>query len=214
MKETLESIAQQVTVCTKCNLCKGRTNAVPGSGSPTAEILFIGEGPGEQEDKQGLPFVGAAGKFLDELLEGINLKREDVFITNVVKCRPPGNRDPLPEEVLECWPYLRAQLYALKPKLVVLLGRHAMNRFLPNLKISEAHGKPKRYKGQVYIPMYHPAAALYKGDLRKVLHQDFQTIPAILAKVRSLPPEEVILDDPVSLDVTIKPSEKRQHKLF
>src|SRR3989338_2730743 len=129
---TLIEIAEQVKVCTKCGLCKARAKAVPGSGNPNADVMFIGEGPGKNEDLQGEPFVGAAGKFLEELLACINMKRQDVFITNVVKCRPPGNRDPEPEEVATCYPYLEKQVALIKPKLIVLLGRHAMYRFLPS----------------------------------------------------------------------------------
>lgn len=212
--QQLDAIAERIRTEKKCGLCAFRTNAVPGSGSAHAEIVFIGEGPGEQEDKQGLPFVGSAGKLLDELLAGINLKRENVFITNVVKCRPPGNRDPLPEEVAACWPYLKAQMNVIKPKLIILLGKHAMNRFLPNLKISEAHGKPKRYKGQVYLPLYHPAAALYQGSLRSVLQKDFQNIPAILNTIKSLPAPEPTYDEPIVTDLEAKPVEKKEQRLF
>lgn len=164
-------------------LCQTRTHAVPGEGSLEAEIVFIGEGPGQQEDLQGRPFVGAAGKFLAEMLASINLKRDDVFITNIVKCRPPNNRDPLPEEKALCAPFLDEQLAIIQPKLIVLLGRHAMEYFLPSLKISQVHGQPKRKAGRVYLPLYHPAAALYNGSQRQVLLEDFQTIPTILAQI-------------------------------
>ncbi|MBT6069153.1 uracil-DNA glycosylase [Candidatus Peregrinibacteria bacterium] len=186
---TLQDIADQVKACEKCGLCKGRTNSVPGEGNPNADIMFIGEGPGKNEDLHGQPFIGAAGKFLDELLEGIGLKREDVFIANVIKCRPPGNRDPEPDEVQACYPYLEEQVRLIQPKLIVLLGRHAMYRFLPNdLKISEIHGQVLRRKGiatemQVYLPLYHPAAALYNGSYRQILHEDFAKIPVLLKKI-------------------------------
>lgn len=184
----LESIGKDVRDCSKCQLCAGRTNAVPGVGNTKAQILFIGEGPGRDEDAQGMPFVGAAGKLLTELIKSIGLERDDVFITNVVKCRPPENRDPFPEEIESCWPYLVKQVKILKPLLIVLLGRHSMGRFLPGLKISEAHGQPKVFKGiwqreQVYLPLYHPAVALYDPRKKDVLLEDFKKIPLILKKI-------------------------------
>lgn len=185
----LVELHEQIKSCTKCELFKTRTNAVPGQGQLNTDIMFIGEGPGKSEDLKGQPFVGAAGKFLDELLSKINLGREDVFITNVVKCRPPANRDPKEEEVKICWPYLEEQIKQINPKLIVTLGRHAMYRFLPeNLKISEVHGQAKRYQGicrqkQVYYPMYHPAVALYNGSYREILIKDIKKIPKILEKI-------------------------------
>jgi len=180
----LNELADQIRVCTLCRLCEGRTNAVPGTGPSTAEIVFIGEGPGKSEDEQGIPFCGASGKFLDELLASINLTRDDVFVTNVVKCRPPANRDPLPDEKQVCsTTYLDRQLAAIRPKLIVTLGRHAMSYFIPDLKISEVHGQPKRYKGQVYLALFHPAVALYNGGMRETLKEDFQNIPRILKKL-------------------------------
>ena len=181
----LENLNQEISNCTKCSLHSTRTNTVPGMGSPNADLMFIGEAPGANEDKQGLPFVGAAGKFLDEMLQSIGLQRADIFIGNVLKCRPPGNRDPEQEEVSMCWPYLEKQICLIKPKLIVTLGRHAMNRFLPDMRISRDHGQPKRYRGiyskmQIYFPLYHPAAALYNGSLRKTLLDDFQKIPKVL----------------------------------
>jgi len=188
---TLESISGRIVSCTNCRLSKTRTHAVPGDGNSNADVMFIGEGPGKSEDERGVPFVGAAGKFLDELLAEIGMKRSDVFITNVVKCRPPGNRDPLDDEISVCWPYLEEQVKLIKPKLIVTLGRHAMNRFLPGLKISEAHGQAKRYKGvgtekQVYFPMYHPAVALYNGSYRDVLKADMRKIPKLLSMIESV----------------------------
>jgi len=176
----LEDLNNQILKCEKCALCKTRKNVVPGEGSPQAEIMFIGEGPGKNEDEQGRPFVGAAGKLLDKLIALIGLTREDIYIANVVKCRPPGNRDPLPKEVDSCRKWLDKQVEIIKPKIIVLLGRHSMDRFLPNQKISIDHGKPKRLKGQVYFPIYHPAAALYKNGLLKDLERDFKKIPRIL----------------------------------
>ena len=184
----LKTISEEISGCQKCKLCAGRTNTVPGTGHSEARILFIGEGPGKDEDLQGKPFVGAAGKLLTKLIESIGLTRDDVFIANVVKCRPPENRDPLPEEIEACWPYLVNQLKVIKPLVIVTLGRHSMGRFLPGLKISEVHGHPKVSKGiwekeQVYIPMYHPAAALYDPRKREVLLEDFKAIPKVLKKL-------------------------------
>ncbi|KKW01964.1 MAG: uracil-DNA glycosylase [Candidatus Kerfeldbacteria bacterium RIFCSPLOWO2_01_FULL_48_11] len=183
--DNLADIAQAVATCTKCPLSEKRTHAVPGEGSPNSELLFIGEGPGQKEDEQGRPFVGSAGKFLEELLSTINLTRKDVFITNVVKCRPPGNRDPEPNEVDTCTElYLYKQIAIIKPKLIITLGRHSMYRFLPEtFKISQVHGKPFRRKEQVYLPLYHPAAALYNGGMRQTLIDDFKRIPKVLEKV-------------------------------
>lgn len=165
--------------CTTC------TNFVPGEGSPHAEVMLIGEAPGKNEDAQGRPFVGAAGKLLDELIESIGMRREDVFITNVLKARPPGNRDPLPGEAEHNWPWLERQIAVIDPKLIVLLGRHAMRRFLPDLKISEDHGKPRVIGGQNYLPVYHPAAALYTGSLKQTLLADFALIPALLDQIKA-----------------------------
>lgn len=154
-----------------------------GDGNPDADIVFIGEAPGKHEDLQGLPFVGAAGRLLDEMLEMIGLKREDVYITNIVKYRPPNNRDPLPDEKTAFLPYLQSQLDIIQPKLVVALGRHSMNCFLPDLQISKVHGQPKRHKGRVFLPLYHPAAALYNGGMKQTLIDDFAKIPIILEKI-------------------------------
>lgn len=181
-------LVKQVKNCKKCGLCSSRTNSVFGEGSFSADIMFIGEGPGKEEDLQGRPFVGAAGKLLTKLIESIGLTREEVFIANVVKCRPPNNRDPLPEEVKACWPYLEAQINHIKPKLIVTLGRHSMGRFLKGLKISEVHGVPRSASGvwqsqQVYLPLYHPAVALYDPRKKDTLFEDFAQIPLILKKI-------------------------------
>ncbi|MCK4592435.1 uracil-DNA glycosylase [Candidatus Parcubacteria bacterium] len=181
---TLEELNNQILKCEKCSLSKTRTNVVPGEGSSKADIMFIGEGPGQKEDEQGVPFIGAAGKLLDKLLALINLKREDIYIANVIKCRPPGNRDPLPEEVEACRPWLDQQIEIIKPKLIVLLGRYSMDRFLPNQKISIDHGKPKRRNMQVYYPIYHPAAALYRNGLLEDLEKDFKRIPRVLEMIK------------------------------
>jgi DNA polymerase len=160
------------------------TNLVFGDGNPDANLVFIGEAPGKNEDEQGLPFVGAAGKFLQEMLSTINLKREQVYITNIVKYRPPNNRDPLPEEKQAFLPYLERQLEVIKPLLVVTLGRHSMECFLPGLLISKVHGQPKRKGSRVYLPLFHPAAALYNGSMRQTLIDDFAGIPEILRIIR------------------------------
>ena len=184
-EQKLEEIRKQMKACKKCSLCGGRKNIVPGDGSFDAEIMFVGEAPGKNEDEQGRPFVGAAGKILASLLENIGLRREDVYITNVVKCRPPMNRDPLPDEIACCADYLQREVEIIKPKIIVLLGRHAMERFLPGLKISVDHGKPKRRSGQVYFPIYHPAAAIYQRSLVSELERDFKKIPKIIEKIEA-----------------------------
>src|SRR5665647_289995 len=177
----LDNIKQQISDNNVCpELAKTATQQVFGDGNPNADLVFIGEAPGKNEDLQGKPFVGAAGQFLNEMLETIGLKREDIYITNIVKYRPPENRDPLPEEKEAFLPYLQAQLDAIQPLLVVTLGRHSMNCFLPDLQISKVHGQPQRYKGHVYLPLYHPAAALYNGAMRQTLINDFATIPQIM----------------------------------
>lgn len=177
----LDSLQDQILNNQICpELAKTATQLVMGSGNPNADIVFIGEAPGKNEDINGIPFVGAAGKFLDAMLETIGLKREDVYITNIVKYRPPNNRDPLPEEKAAFLPYLQQQMAIIQPKLIITLGKHSMECFLPGLKISDVHGQPQRVDGQVYLPLYHPAAALYNGGLRQTLLDDFATIPAII----------------------------------
>lgn len=190
MPTELALLREKIEKCKKCGLCEGTTNAVPGEGSETADILFIGEAPGKDEDIQGKPFVGAAGKFLNKMIEAIGLTRDDVFITNIVKHRPPNNRDPLEDEVEACSDYLEEQIKIIKPKLIVTLGRHAMNRFLPGLTISKDHGQAKRTKGingekQVYFPMYHPASALYNPGLRETLIRDMHKLPILLKKIEN-----------------------------
>lgn len=181
---SLDTIEQEILDKNICPELKATaTQLVFGDGNPDADIVFIGEAPGKQEDEQGKPFVGASGKFLNEMLEMIGLKREDIYITNIVKYRPPNNRDPLPEEKSAFLPYLHQQLETIKPKLIVTLGRHSMDVLLPGLKISQVHGEPKRYQGKVYLPLFHPAAALYNGGLRQTLIDDFAAIPEILKKI-------------------------------
>jgi DNA polymerase len=184
-----KNLENKIKKCSKCLLRGTCTQVVPGDGNPNAQIMFIGEAPGAEEDKQGRPFVGAAGKFLNEMLDAIGLKRENVFIANILKCRPPGNRDPMPEEVKSCWPWLLEQIKTIKPKLIVLLGRHAMERFLPSQKISKIHGTALRREiegigKQVFYALYHPAAALYQGSLREVLIADFKKIPKVLEAIK------------------------------
>ncbi|MBX4199316.1 uracil-DNA glycosylase [Candidatus Saccharibacteria bacterium] len=180
----LDNIKQQIIDNKVCpELAEQATQLVFGDGNADAELVFIGEAPGKNEDEQGLPFVGAAGRFLNEMLASIGLSREDIYITNFVKYRPPNNRDPLPQEKEAFLPYLRSQLEVIKPKLVVTLGRHSMDSLLPGLQISKVHGQPKRYSGQVYMPLFHPAAALYNGSMRQTLLEDFERIPMVLAKI-------------------------------
>lgn len=167
------------------NLAKTATQLVFGDGNPEADIVFIGEAPGKKEDEQGIPFVGSAGKFFNEMLGEIHLRREQVYITNIVKYRPPQNRDPLPDEKADFLPYLQKQLEIINPILIVTLGRHSMESLLPLMKISEAHGKPMRYNNRVYLPLFHPAAALYNGGLRQTLKDDFSRIPTIINKIRN-----------------------------
>src|SRR5579859_4154782 len=186
-QELLDQIASEVRSCTKCDLCKGTKNGVPGEGSATAEVLFIGEGPGFHEDRQGRPFVGPAGQFLNELLASVGLDRSTAFITNVVKHRPPENRDPLPDEIAACSDYLTRQIAAINPKVIVTLGRFSMARFFPGAKISAIHGRAKLIDGRVIVAMYHPAAALHQNSLRQTVEEDFRrAIPAALAEARRL----------------------------
>lgn len=184
-QQQLDTIKAKIIAQKICpELAEAATQLVFGDGNPDAEIVLVGEAPGKNEDLLGKPFVGAAGKFLNEMLEMIGLNREDVYITNIVKYRPPNNRDPFPEEKMSFLPFLQAQLEVIQPQVVITLGRHSLNCFLPDLQISQVHGQPKRYKGQVYVPLFHPAAALYNGALRQTLIDDFTKIPAIIRKVK------------------------------
>jgi len=184
-QQALAKINELVQNCQKCPLYKTAIQGVPGEGNPNADIFFVGEAPGRNEDIQGRPFVGASGKFLDELISLIGLKREDVFIGNMVKHRPPGNRDPEPNELHACTPWLEKQLEIIQPKLIVTLGRFGMAYFLgTGFTISQVHGQPKRRKGQVVLPMYHPAAALYRGQLKDVMRADFKKIPKLLKLIK------------------------------
>jgi uracil-DNA glycosylase family 4 len=187
-KEELEQIAKEVSACTMCDLHHSRKNAVPGEGPADSSLLFIGEGPGFHENEQGRPFVGAAGKFLEELLASINLSREQVFICNVVKCRPPGNRDPQPDEIEACRGYLERQIAAIQPKVIVTLGRFSMARYFGASKISSVHGKAKTVDGRLVVAMFHPAAALHQPALRQSIEDDFRTLPALIEQARNQPP--------------------------
>ncbi|MBA2284077.1 MAG: uracil-DNA glycosylase [Ktedonobacteraceae bacterium] len=207
-EELLEEVAAEASTCAKCDLCKGRTRAVPGEGSPQARILFVGEGPGYNEDKQGRPFVGAAGQFLDELLRSINLKRADVFITNMVKCRPPENRDPLPQEMNACNDYLERQIAAIKPQVIVTLGRHSLAKFFVSEKVSVVHGRARKKDGYICVAMYHPAAGLHRDELKEAIRQDFKKLPAYVVEA-----ERLIAAGQLGAPVPPKPREEPPEQL-
>lgn len=185
LEEHATELYDVIRTCTLCALSESRTNAVPGEGPLDAEVLFIGEAPGANEDKLGRPFVGAAGNFLTELIEAAGLKREDVYICNVLKCRPPNNRDPLPGEIEACNEYLELQIDMVDPLVIVTLGRFSMSRWFPQQVISRIHGTVREFDGRFVVPMYHPAAALHQGSLRKVLLDDFAGLPAIIQRARA-----------------------------
>jgi len=187
---TLEQLEEAIHSCTLCPLHQGRNQAVPGEGPPGAEIMFVGEGPGFHEDRQGRPFVGAAGQFLEELLASIGMTRDQVFIANVIKCRPPGNRDPLPNELSACEPYLERQIQLIKPKVIVTLGRFSMYRYFPGASISKIHGQPKRVGNLVVVPMFHPAAALHQPKWRPLVEADFKKLPGLIAEAQNYGDEE------------------------
>ena len=182
--ESLVQVAKEVEGCEKCELRLSRKKSVPGEGPANAEIMLIGEGPGFYENEQGRPFVGPSGQFLDELLRSAGMKRGDVFICNVVKCRPPGNRDPQPNELAECRPFLERQIEAIQPKVIVTLGRYSMGHFLANARISSIHGRPSWVDGRLIVPMYHPAAALHQPALKKDIEADFANLPKIIEMAR------------------------------
>ena len=187
MADSLELIGRDVRACRLCKLCQTRTVGVPGEGDPNAEVMFIGEGPGFHEDQQGRPFVGAAGQLLTEMLGVIGLNRQDVFITNVVRCRPPGNRDPLPDELQACDTYTQRQIVVLDPKLIVTLGRYSMARFIGQGPMRELHGRTREWNGITCLAMYHPAAILRTPtvEMRRVYAEDFRKIPGLLAEARN-----------------------------
>ncbi len=181
----LSELCRKIAVCTKCEvLARTRSRVVPGEGAENAEIMFIGEAPGWHEDQQGRPFVGPAGQFLNHLLASVELKRESVFISNIIKCRPPQNRDPLPGEIQNCNPWLAQQIDLIKPKMIVTLGRYSMAMFFPGKTISKIHGTAQKRDGIIYFAMYHPAAALHQASLRQDIESDMLKIPAILTQMR------------------------------
>jgi uracil-DNA glycosylase len=220
----LDELAAEVRGCTRCRLAQQRTHAVPGEGHPATEVVFVGEGPGFNEDREGRPFVGAAGGLLNELLGAIGWQRQEVFITNVVKCRPPGNRDPEPDEIAACAPYLQRQLEVLDPALVVTLGRHSLRTFMPGERISSAHGTLRPVDpatgaaNALTYALYHPAAALRQASLKQVMLNDMAGIPEALLEARSRrapivqtptaqaqpdpppPPPEVVAASPPTVD--------------
>ena len=211
-EETLAKLAEEVSVCTNCALHEGRKRSVPGDGPANAEIMFIGEGPGFHENEQGHPFVGASGKFLDQLLAQADLKREEVFIANVVKCRPPGNRDPLPDEIAACDLYLEAQIKAINPSIIVTLGRISMSKYFTGLKISAGHGQMQKIGERFVIPMFHPAAALHQSALKPTILGDFAKLPQQLQEARialgkpgvvktNKKAEEILIEKPKQLNL-------------
>jgi uracil-DNA glycosylase len=185
-EDELRAIASEVRACQACQLHLSRKNAVPGEGPAVSELMFIGEGPGFHENEQGRPFVGAAGKYLEELLAKLGLSREQVFTGNVVKCRPPGNRDPLPEEIQACAGFLERQVAAIQPRVLVTLGRFSMARYFPNTRISDIHGQARMVNGRMVVAMYHPAAALHQPSLRREIEADFARLPGLIQ--RAAPP--------------------------
>lgn len=182
----LAQLYQEIIACHDCELAKYRTRVVAGEGSEDADLLFIGEAPGWHEDQQGRPFVGPAGQFLEQLLASIGLQREEVYIANVIKCRPPQNREPLPAEIQTCRRWLDRQVELIQPRMIITLGRHSLSRYFPNESVGKIHGKPRKLEGVVYYPMYHPAAALHQGSLRRTIETDMLRIPQILAQAREL----------------------------
>lgn len=198
----LEAIAEEIRVCTKCELCKMRTKAVPGDGPVDAPILFIGEAPGFHEDQRGHPFVGAAGNLLNDLLASVGIERSQVFITNLVKCRPPGNRDPLPDEISTCTSnYLDRQIALINPRMIVAIGRYSMARYFPGEKIMKIHGQPKRADGRIYFPMVHPAAALHQPAFMEHVKDDIKKIPALLEEAKAMPAPENDEESPAQLSL-------------
>jgi uracil-DNA glycosylase family 4 len=201
--DTLEQIAAEIKACTACRLHLGRKRAVPGEGPADADLMFIGEGPGFHETEQGRPFVGAAGRFLEELLGTIGLTREQVFIGNVIKCRPPGNRDPQMDEIEACSGFLERQIQTINPKVIITLGRFSMARYFPKARISAIHGQSKWVRSRLIVPMYHPAAALHQPSLREVVRNDFAHLPEYIEQVRD---QDAVQEEP--------PSDPQQLSMF
>ena len=180
----LTELYQLIARCPDCDLARTRTQTVPGEGPENAEIMFIGEAPGFHEDRTGRPFVGAAGKFLDQLLGLAGLRRDQVYIANVIKCRPPDNRDPLPGEIQACSKWIDRQIQLINPKVIVTLGRHSMNKFFPNASITRIHGQPRWQGGRLIVPMFHPAAALHQQRYRALIEEDFKKLPDVLKQAK------------------------------
>ncbi len=198
----LADLDREISLCQDCELAKTRNTVVPGEGTENAEIMFIGEAPGFYEDKQGRPFVGSAGKFLDELLQSINLDRTKVYICNVIKCRPPSNRDPLPQEVESCRKWLDRQIETISPKVIVTLGRHSMSKFFRGASIGKIHGTAQEINGRLCFAMYHPAAALHQQSLRKTIEADILKLPEIIARHDEAVKEETKVEpDPEQLSL-------------
>ena len=210
VEETLAQIAGEVSACTSCTLHKTRKKSVPGEGPANSEIMFIGEGPGMNENEQGRPFVGAAGSFLNQLLAQAGLKREEVWIGNVVKCRPPENRDPMPEELAACNVYLERQIEALNPSIIVTLGRFSMGKFMPGAKISAVHGQMRRIGNRFVIAMFHPAAALHNINIKPQILADFAKLPQLLDVAR----KELAKSMPAALKAEEPKEEPKQLSLF
>jgi uracil-DNA glycosylase len=185
-RQALEEIAAEVRRCQRCPLYEGALKGVPGEGDPDAEVMLVGEAPGWHENQQGRPFVGAAGQFLNDLLRSVGLRREQVFIANVIKHRPPDNRDPLPDEMGACLPYLDRQIEVVDPRVIVTLGRFSMAKFFPGERISRIHGLARRHGNRLVLPLYHPAAALHQGTLRRTVEEDFRRLTTILEEARKL----------------------------
>lgn len=204
--DSLAKLCAEVATCQRCGLAKARLKAVPGEGPPDPPLMFIGEAPGWHENQQGRPFVGPAGQLLEELLASIGLRREEVYITNVVKCRPPNNRDPLPAEMQACADYLERQVALIKPKVIVTLGRYSTEKYFPGEQISKVRGQPRRMGGRVYFPMYHPAAALHQPRFRGALEEDIRRLGDLLSRLVREPPEAPSPSQP--------PEEIQQLKLF
>ena len=213
-EETISQIAKEVSVCTRCALHEGRKKSVPGEGPANAEIMFIGEGPGFHENEQGRPFVGAAGKFLDQLLAQAGVTRADVFIANVVKCRPPGNRDPLPEELAACDTHLEAQIKAINPSIIVTLGRFSMGKFVSGAKISAIHGQMRKVDDRFVIPMFHPAAALHQAALKPAILGDFAKLPELLKQARSALGKNAVVEKKKKEEAPKQNEEPKQLSLF
>jgi uracil-DNA glycosylase family 4 len=200
--DSLEQIAKEIRACTACPLHLSRKNAVPGEGPQNSDLMFIGEGPGFHENEQGRPFVGAAGRFLEELLEGIHLTRDQVFIGNIIKCRPPGNRDPQVNEIQACSDFLERQIKVISPKVIITLGRFSMARFFPKARISSIHGQAKWVQGRLIVAMYHPAAALHQPSLREVVRTDFLRLPQCIEQAKEqLPSQDEPPADPQQLSM-------------